>query len=87
MGSGTTIRVSSETKPVLLRGRKPAREAALQSSYGDFQEAPATAAIQVDGHEAKVERTPLRYEKVEDIFDELPDFAQEIIAKRYLDKE
>jgi len=40
--------------------------------------------VEVDGFEATVERTPLYYEKIEDIFDELPEFAQEIIASRYL---
>jgi hypothetical protein len=40
--------------------------------------------VEVDGFEASVERTPMYYEKIEDIFDELPEFAQEIIASHYL---
>jgi hypothetical protein len=39
---------------------------------------------EVDGVEIRVERVPLRYEKVEDIFDDLPDFAQEVVANQYL---
>lgn len=39
---------------------------------------------EVDGLEIRVERTPMRYERMEDIFDQLPEFAQEVIANHYL---
>lgn len=40
--------------------------------------------VEVDGFESTVERTPMYYEKMEDIFDELPEFAQDIIAAQLL---
>lgn len=39
---------------------------------------------EVDGLEIRVERVPMRYERMEDIFDELPEFAQQVIANHYL---
>jgi hypothetical protein len=87
LGSGVTLSVSSERKPALLGPKKSVREAVLQKQYGLFQDVSSNSVVNVDGFEAKVERTPLRYEKVEEIFDELPDFAQEIVAKQYLNKE
>jgi hypothetical protein len=74
----------AEAKPVLLRGRKPEKKAEPFQSFGDFTPQEPNSVTQVDGFECRVERCPIRIEKVEDIFDELPDFAQEIIANRYL---
>ncbi len=35
--------------------------------------------VTVDGADFKVERTVLRYEKLDEVFDELPEFVQEIL--------
>jgi hypothetical protein len=49
----------------------------------NYPEAPPPVTItEVDGVEIKVERLPLRYEKLDDIFDELPEFAQSLLADR-----
>ena len=61
---------------------KPKLETPLSSKK--VPAASPKSVVEVDGFEGTVERTPLYYEKIEDIFDELPEFAQEIIASQYL---
>lgn len=49
----------------------------------NYPKAPEPVTItEVDGVEIKVERLPIRYEKLEDVIDELPDFVQELLADR-----
>jgi hypothetical protein len=42
--------------------------------------------VQIEGIETIAKRTPLRYEMLEDVLDELPDFARETISSAWGDK-
>lgn len=76
LGSGTYLNIPLHTVPVALYGKK-------KPKGKNYPEAPPPVTIsEVDGVEIKVERLPIRYEKLEDIFDELPEFAQALLVDR-----
>lgn len=79
LGSGVSIGIDMEPKPVKMttgRGRSQSVIADKPLPKGD-----PISIVEVDGVEVKVERTPLRYEKIDHIFDDLPDFAQDILSQ------
>lgn len=52
-----------------------------------YPKAPSpTSVVEIDGVESIAKRTPLRYEMLEDVLDELPDFARETICSAWGDK-
>ena len=52
-----------------------------------YPRAPSpTSVVQIEGIETIAKRTPLRYEMLEDVLDELPDFARETISSAWGDK-
>jgi hypothetical protein len=82
LGSEVEIEVDLTPKEVKMSFGKLKKADSLEN-----KPLPAKSPVsitQVDGIEIRVERTPLRYERMEDIFDELPEFAQEVIANHYL---
>jgi hypothetical protein len=80
LGSGVTIDVPAATKRVILTHRNPKEKNAMGEENKRIPKKPAALTItKVDGVEIKVERNVIRYEKLEDVFDELPDFVQEIL--------
>ena len=80
LGSGIEIPIALETKRVILGtgNQKGKQRDGINLSRVPKAPEPVTL-ITVDGAEFKVERTVLRYEKLEEVFEELPDFAQEIL--------
>ena len=74
------ISIPLETKRVILG---TGNQKAKQKQGIDLSKVPkapeAVTMLMLDGVEFKVERTVIRYEKIEEVFDELPDFAQEIL--------
>ena len=75
------------TKQVLMNSQPPHRlNGKSELHTKPLPSASPVSVTEVDGIEIKVERIPIRYERVEDIFDELPEFAQEIIAMQTLNK-
>ena len=80
LGSGIEIPIALETKRVILGtgNQKGKQRDRIDLSRVPKAPEPVTL-ITVDGTEFKVERTVLRYEKLEEVFEELPDFAQEIL--------
>lgn len=82
LGSGVEIPIALETKRVILgTGTQKAKgRDGINLSRIPKTPEPVTL-VTVDGTEFKVERTVLRYEKLEEVFDELPDFAQEILQE------
>lgn len=76
LGSGVTLEVPLRTVPAALFSKK-------KPKGKNYPEAPPAVTItEVDGVEIKVERLPIRYEKLDDIFDELPEFAQALLEDR-----
>jgi len=74
------IPIALETKRVILGTGDQKAKPRQGINLARIPKAPeATASVTVDGVEFKVERTVLRYEKLEEVFDELPEFAQEIL--------
>lgn len=55
------------------------KNAAGQENKRVPKKPPALVVTEVDGLEIKVERNVIRYERLEDVFDELPDFVQDIL--------
>lgn len=76
LGSGTYLNIPLNTaRAAIYSNKKPKGK--------NFPSAPEPVTItEVDGVEIKVERLPIRYEKLEDVFEELPEFVQEILADR-----
>lgn len=76
LGSGVKISIAPPFNNVRLFNLK-------NSKKKNYPEAPPPVTInEVDGVEIKVERLPIRYEKLEDIMDELPDFVQTLLQER-----
>lgn len=52
----------------------------------DKSQMPSTpspvSVTQIDGVEIRVERTVLRYERLEEVFDDLPEFVQELLIEK-----
>lgn len=85
LGSGVHIDVPLHTHKAKLAGK--GANPFQKNPHINDQRLPAASPVsvtEVDGVEIRVERIPIRYERIEDIFDELPEFAQEIIAKQTL---
>lgn len=80
MGSGVEIPIALETKRVILGtgDQKAKSRQGINLSRIPKTPEPVTV-VTVDGTEFRVERTVLRYEKLEEVFDDLPEFAQEIL--------
>ena len=80
MGSGVEIPIVLETKRVILGtgDQKAKPRQGINLSRVPKAPEPVTM-VTVDGTEFRVERTVLRYEKLEEVFEELPEFAQEIL--------
>jgi hypothetical protein len=76
LGFGTSIEIPPPITGVhILHVKKNKKK--------NYPEAPPALTItQVDGVEIKVERLPIRYESLEEIFDELPEFVQTLLADR-----
>lgn len=74
LGSGTYLNIPLNTgQAAIYSNKKPKGK--------NFPAAPEPVTItQVDGVEIKVERLPIRYEKLEDVLDELPEFVQDLLA-------
>lgn len=80
LGSGVEIPIALETKRVILGTGDQKAKPRQGINLSRIPKAPeASSSVTVDGVEFKVERTVLRYEKLEEVFDELPEFAQEIL--------
>lgn len=76
LGFGASIEIPPPINGVHICNVKKAKKK-------NYPEAPPALTItEVDGVEIKVERLPIRYESLEEILDELPDFVQEILADR-----
>lgn len=82
MGSGVEIDIDSTVKEARMSFGRLKHNDLLQNK--PLPAGSPISVVEIDGMEIKVERVPMRYEKIEDIFDELPDFAQEVVAKQYL---
>lgn len=80
LGSGVEIPIVAESKRVILGTGSQKAKPRQGINLSKIPKAPeATSTVVVDGIEFKVERTVLRYEKLEEVFDELPEFVQEIL--------
>ena len=80
LGSGIEIPIVLETKRVILGTGNQKGKQKEGINLSRVPKAPEEVTIvTVDGTEFKVERTVLRYEKLEEVFEELPEFAQEIL--------
>jgi hypothetical protein len=85
LGSGVRLDVPLHTHSAKLSGKQPNRMQKNPHINSDRLPAASPVSVtEIDGVEIRVERIPIRYERVEDIFDELPEFAQEIIAQQTL---
>ncbi len=73
-----------EEKDDIFNVPPPKLERVSSNAQPKVPKSSPKSVVEVDGFEATVERTPMFYEKIEDIFDELPEFAQEIVASHYL---
>lgn len=85
LGSGVKLDIPLHTERVKMssKGANPFQK--NPHIYDQrVPDASPVSVTEVDGIEIRVERIPIRYERVEDIFDELPEFAQEIIARQTL---
>lgn len=78
------VRLGSETYlNIPLNTARAAVYSSKKPKGKNYPEAPEPVTItQVDGVEIKVERLPIRYEKLEDVFDELPEFVQELLLDK-----
>ena len=75
------IPIALETKRVILGTGSQKAKPRTGIDLSNVPKTPEPLTIlTVDGEEFKVERTVLRYEKLEEVFDELPEFAQEILG-------
>lgn len=87
LGSGVHLDIPLNTKQVKMTTQPPHRLNILSNVHTKkLPTASPVSVTEIDGVEIKVERIPIRYERIEDIFDDLPEFAQEIIAQQTLDK-
>lgn len=85
LGSGVRLDIPLHTHTAKLSGKSPNPfQKNPHINNNRVPDASPVSITQVDGVEIRVERIPIRYERIEDIFDELPEFAQEIIAKQTL---
>jgi len=76
LGSGVSINVPLHNVNAALYSKK-------KPKGKNYPSAPEPVTItEVDGVEIKVERLPIRYEKLEEVFDELPDFVQDLLQNR-----
>lgn len=76
LGSGVSIPIApSSGKATLLKKKKPKNK--------NYPDAPEPVTItEVDGVQIKVERLPLRYEALDDVMEDLPDFVQDLLRDR-----
>lgn len=80
LGSGVSIEIPPPTKRVILMQRNPKqKDAAGLENKRVPKKPPAVTICEVDGVEIKVERNVIRYERLEEVFEELPDFVQDIL--------
>ena len=79
LGSGVNIEIQPAVHRVnLLRPekKKPIPKSSLPEMHAKEEE------FMVDGETYKVERSILRYEGLEEVIDELPDFIREILDNK-----
>jgi hypothetical protein len=76
LGSNTYLNIPLNTaRAAIYSNKKPKGK--------NYPKAPEPVTItEVDGVEIKVERLPIRYERLDDVFDELPDFVQELLQPK-----
>ena len=80
LGSGVQIEIPEPTERVLLQHRNPKQKNSVGEENKRIpKKPPALSITQVDGVEIKVERNVIRYERLEEVFEELPDFVQDIL--------
>lgn len=81
LGSGVKIDIPIDGKKVKIL-RKPKKE--KEEVKQNYPKTPSpTSVTMVDGIEIKVERLPIRYETLESVMDDLPDFCVEILDSLY----
>lgn len=75
------IPIALETKRVILgTGAQKAKTRADIDPKKVPKVPEPVSVVTIDGVEYKTERAVLRYESLEEVFDELPEFAQEILG-------
>lgn len=80
LGSGVNIEIESSTKRVILMNRNPKEKDKDGKECNRYPKKPSPVSVtEVDGIEYKVEREVIRYERLEDVMDELPEFVQELL--------
>ena len=79
LGSGVQIPIPLEHKTVKIM-RKPKKTKDVPENKIPKTPDPVTITM-VDGVEIKVERLPVRYETLDSLMDELPDFCVAILEK------
>lgn len=80
LGSGVNIEIESGTKRVILMNRNPKEKDKDGKDCNRYPKKPSPVSVtEVDGIEYKVEREVIRYERLEEVMDELPEFVQELL--------
>jgi len=79
LGSGVEVPVETNTKKVHLHQAPRKVLAGKKMNYPDIPQASST--FIVDGEEYRVERNVIRYDTLDSIMDDLPDFIQDILNK------
>jgi hypothetical protein len=83
LGSGVTIEVETAPKRVILMNRNPKEKDKDGKECNRYPKKPSPVSVtEVDGIEYKVEREVIRYERLEEVMDDLPEFVQEILESR-----
>lgn len=74
------IEIESGTKRVILMNRNPKEKDKDGKDCNRYPKKPSPVSVtEVDGIEYKVEREVIRYERLEEVMDELPEFVQELL--------
>lgn len=69
-----------KTERVILSSRNPGQKNKLGKKNTRVPEVPSpVTVVQVGDLELKVERTVLRYELLEDVLEDLPEFVQDLL--------
>ncbi len=83
LGSGVHLDVPLETKRVILGTGNQKCKPSNRPDKSQMPSNPSPVSVtQVDGIEIRVERTVLRYERLEEVFDDLPEFVQELLVEK-----
>ena len=73
------IDVPLGTKKTILQRKK--KQETKNREFKIPESPPPLSITEVDGVEIKVERLPIRYENIQDVMEDLPDFCVDILSK------